>query len=54
MGDNNLSLSLSVLSYPAEMFNDALFNKDEGNKAIDEFQKRRYYRQAILNFCASV
>ncbi|GIP21046.1 hypothetical protein [Paenibacillus sp. J22TS3] len=44
---------LTVRSYMAEMFNDALFYLQEAERETDTFVKTRFYRSSIINFCAS-
>ncbi|MGG1644464.1 hypothetical protein ACIFQM_25040 [Paenibacillus sp. NRS-1782] len=43
----------STRSYMAEMFNDALYYLQEGETSDYEFAQYRFYRSAIINFCAS-
>jgi hypothetical protein len=52
MGD--LQISMEIRNYMAEMHNDALYYLHEGNDVVGLFQKNRFYRSTIINFCDSV
>jgi len=42
-----------ITNMPEEMFNDALFYQEQANSAQGIFEKWRFLRSSIVNFCAS-
>lgn len=46
--------SVTITNMSSEMFNDALFYKEQAQKTENIFTKWRYYRSALINYCISV
>lgn len=51
--ENYITGSITVTNMSSELFNDALFYKEESEKTVDILLKRRYQRTSLVCFCAS-
>lgn len=53
MEDNNLECGFTISNMSHELFNDALYYKEQSECFTDFFIQSRYKRSAIISFCAS-
>lgn len=53
MEDNSMDCGLTISNMSHELFNDALYYKEQSESFTDFFIQWRYKRSAIISFCAS-